>query len=185
MRIDPLWERMTAKPEVIRKRRRFGILPSGRQNMTESLAATPSTVGLPNSLWQTGRTMLTEAWERLRGFKNWTAADATIQTSRIEDAGFGDVLSICTIVWQDQDRVLHTGEFEVVEGSPLYQLCEHDTVEIRFDPTKPDEFYLPSLLQSRVARVVRLTLFSVMTILVVVGMAVSWFGPHILNAISH
>jgi hypothetical protein len=118
-------------------------------------------------------------------YEKWTTTVATVQTSRVEDAGFGDVLSICTIVWQDQDRVLHTGEFEVVEGSPLYQLCEHDTVDIRFNPTKPDEFYLPNLIQSKLVRISRLTFFSVLVILVIVGIAVSWFGPHVLNAISH
>ena len=80
--------------------------------------------------------------------------------------------------------MLHTGEFEAVEGSPLYQLREHDTVDIRFNPIEPDKFYLPNLLQSKVARVSRLTFFCLLFILVIVGIVVAWFGPEILNAIS-
>src|SRR6202035_1860266 len=103
--------------------------------------------------------MLIKAWERLRGYETWTPTAATIQGSRLENAGFGDLLSVCTIVWHDQDRGLHTGEFEVVEGSQLYQLCEGDTVDIRFNPAKPDEFYLPNLLHSKLTRLSRLTFF--------------------------
>ena len=129
--------------------------------------------------------MLIKAWERLHGYEKWIPTVATIQASRLEDAGFGDVMSICTIVWHDQRRRLHTAEFEVVETSPLYQLRENDTVEVRFNPAMPDEFYLPDLLQSKLARISRLTFFSILFILVLVGIVVSWFGPHILNAISH
>ena len=128
--------------------------------------------------------MLIETWERLRGKVGWTSTVATVQSSILEDAGFGDVMSVCTIVWYDQRREPHSAEFEIVETSPLYQLCERDTLPIKFNPEKPDEFYVPSLLQSRRARTTRLTLFVLLYILAIAGIVVSWFGPHILTALS-
>ena len=94
-------------------------------------------------------------------------------------------MSICTIVWHDQRGEPHSAEFEVVEESPLYQLCDGDKLHIKFNPAKPDEFYVPSLLQSRLIRITRLTFFVVLIVLVIVGVVASWFGPHILNAITH
>jgi len=75
--------------------------------------------------------MLIKRWERLRGYEEWTSTVAIVQKSRLEEAGFGDVMSVCTIAWHDQQREPHSAEFEVVESSPLYQLCDGDTFPIR------------------------------------------------------
>lgn len=138
--------------------------------------------------------MIIEAWERLHGYNNWMPAIATVQASRLESAGFGNsnsairaiaLQSVCKIVWQDHNRVSHTAEFEVFEESSLYQLCEGDKVDIRFNPAKPDEFYLPGLLQSKLAKTWKLTFYVVLFALVVIAIAVAWFGPAILDAVSH
>lgn len=138
--------------------------------------------------------MLIEAWERLRGYDKWTTTIATVQASRLEGAGFGigdqtvreiAFQSVCNIVWKDRDRVPHSAEFEVFEESSLYQLCEGDTVDIRINPAKPDEFYLPGLLQSKLAKIWKLTIYVVLFILVAIAIVAAWFGPNILSAISH
>ena len=149
----------------------------------------PSTVGL----WQTGHIVLIHFWEQLRGYHNWTPTKATVQSSTLSGIDFGENgakhpvawQSVCKIVWQDQNRVPHEAEFEVFEESPLYQLCDGDTVDIRFNPTKPDQFYVPGLLQSRLGKAWKLTIFAVLFILVLIGIAVAWFGPNILDAVSH
>ena len=144
-------------------------------------------------LWQTEHIVLIEIWEHLRGYHNWTPTKATVQSSTLSGVEFGRDASkqtvawqsVCRIVWQDRDRVPHRAEFEVFEESSLYQLCDGDTVDIRFNPQKPDQFYLPGLIQSRLAKVWKLSIFAVLFVLVIIAVAVVWFGPHILNAFSH
>jgi len=92
---------------------------------------------------------------------------------------------VCKIAWEDRHSIEHTAEFEVFEESPLYQLTERDTVKIRFNPEKPAEFYLPGLLQSKLARTWKLGIWAVLAILIFIGFVVAWFGPSILNAFSH
>lgn len=137
--------------------------------------------------------MLIEAWEHLRGYNKWTPAEATVQANSVSEIEFGKNntkqsvawQSECKIGWQDQDQVAHNAEFEVFEESPLYQLCEGDKVNIRFNPRKPDQYYLPGLIQSRLAKAWKLTIFGALFILVLIGIAVAWFGPNILSAFSH
>ena len=137
--------------------------------------------------------MVIEAWELLRGYRNWTPTKATVQASAVAEIEFGENgsrqsiawQSVCKIAWQDQNQVAHNAEFEVFEESPLYQLCEGDTVDIRFNPRKPDQSYLPGLIQSKLAKTWKLTMFGVLFILVLIAIAVAWFGPNILSAFSH
>lgn len=144
-------------------------------------------------LWQTGRIVLIEVWEHLRGYRNWTPAMATVESSTLSPISIGEGAakqsvawqSVCKIAWLDQHGVPRTAEFEVFEESPLYQLCDGETIEIRFNPNKPDQFYLPGLVQSKLAKASKLTIFAAMFILVLIGIAVVWFGPDILSAISH
>ena len=144
-------------------------------------------------LWQTGPIVLTDVWEHLRGYHKWTPTRATVESSTPSGIEFGHNASkqsvawqsVCKIAWLDHHRLPHTAEFEVFEESPLYQLCDGDTVEIRFNPRKPDQFYLPGLIQSRLAKVWKLAIFAVLLILVLIGIAVAWFGPNILSVFSH
>jgi len=140
-------------------------------------------------LWQTEHIVLIEFWERLRGYHKWTPTKATVQSSTLSGVELAKQSvawqSVCKIVWQDEDRVPHRAEFEVFEDSPLYQLIDGDTVDIRFNPTKPEQFYLPGLIQSRLAKAWKLTIFAVLFALVLIGIVVAWFGPNILTALSH
>lgn len=137
--------------------------------------------------------MLIQVWEHLRGYRNWTPTNATVISSTLSGIEFGENVakhpvawqSVCKIVWQDQDRVPHKAEFKVFEESPLYQLCDGDSVDIRFNPTKPDQFYLPGPIQSRLWKAWKVNIFAVLIILFLIGIAVAWFGPIILNAVSH
>jgi hypothetical protein len=143
--------------------------------------------------------MLIEIWERFRGYDEWTPTVATVQSSILAPVGFGDLSegkggknelslgwqSVCKIVWQDQHRVQHTAAFEVFEESPLYQLCDGDTVGIRFNPDRPAEFYLPGLLQSKLVRTWKLGLYAVLLVLILIALVAAWFGPNIMNAFSH
>lgn len=127
--------------------------------------------------------MLIQLWERLRGYDKWTLAVATVQSaelSRVGEVG-GDKSnapvalgweSACKIRWQDQDQVEHTAVFEAFEESPLYQLCEGDTVNIRINPVKPSEYYLPGLIQSRLRRTWKLAVFTLMIIILIIGFIV-------------
>ncbi|MGD0786747.1 MAG: hypothetical protein ABR898_02100 [Terracidiphilus sp.] len=141
--------------------------------------------------------MLIELWEHLRGYDRWTSAVATVQSSALAGVGFGDACEekngkkygvgwqlVCKIVWQDNHCIQHAAEFEAFEESPLYQLCEGDTVKIRFNPDRPAEFYLPGILQSNLARTWKLGVFAVMAILVVSALVIAWFGAEIMNAVS-
>lgn len=122
-------------------------------------------------------------WEHLRGYDKWTPAVATVlstELSRVGEIG-GDRSkpplavgweSICKIRWQDQNQIEHTAVFEAYEDSPLYQLLEDDTVNIRFNPSRPSEYYLPGLMQSGFSRAWQLTLFTLMLIILGVGFIV-------------
>lgn len=142
--------------------------------------------------------MLIELWESLRGYNKWIPTSATVQSSALSADAFGTSSgdrskservvawqSTCRIVWQDQQHNQHSGTFEAFEESPLYQLCDGDKVSIRFNPDKPAQFYLPGLLQSKLARTWKLAVFAVLALVVLIGLIVAWFGPNILGVFSH
>jgi len=119
--------------------------------------------------------MLIEWWERLRGYDKWTPAVATVQStelSRVGEIGHDNSKSalalgwesVCTIRWQDQNQNEQTAVFRAYEESPLYQLCEGDKVNIRFNPAMPSEYFLPGLVQSGLTRNWRLTVYTLMLI---------------------
>src|SRR5580692_5856542 len=120
--------------------------------------------------------MLIELFARLRGYDKWTPAVATVQSttlSRVGDVGNDKSKpalalgweSACKIKWQDRNQIEHTAVFQAFEESPLYQLCEGDTVNIRFNPAKPSEYYLPGLIQSGLTRTWKLTVYALMLII--------------------
>ena len=137
--------------------------------------------------------VLIEVWERARGYNTWMPTKAIVQSSTVSGIKFGKDAakqtaawqSVCKIVWQDQHGTSHAATFDVFEESPLYQLCDGDTVDIRFNPKRPDAFYLPGLIQSRLSRTWKLTLWGALLLLVLIGFAITWFGPNILTALSH
>jgi hypothetical protein len=127
--------------------------------------------------------MLIELWERLHGYDRWTPAVATVQSTKLSPVGeLGSdksnrppglgLKSVCKIRWKDQNQNEHTAAFQAFEESPLYQLPEGDTVNIRFNPAKPSEYYLPSLTQSRLTRTWKLAVYTLILIVLGIGFLV-------------
>jgi hypothetical protein len=131
--------------------------------------------------------MLIELWEHLRGYDKWTPAVAKVQStalSRVGEIGSDQSKlplgweSVCTIRWQDQNQIERTAVFRAFEESPLYQLIEGDTVNIRFNPAKPSGYYVPGLMQSGFTRMWKMTVYA-LTLLIVWGIGVIVFLlPH-------
>jgi hypothetical protein len=130
--------------------------------------------------------MLIELFAHLRGYDKWMPAVATVQSttlSRVGDVGKDKSKlrlalgweSVCKIRWQDQNQTEHTAVFQAFEESPLYQLCEGDTVNIQFNPAKPSEYYMPGLIQSGLKRTWKLTVYVLMLIVLGIGLIVFLF----------
>jgi Protein of unknown function (DUF3592) len=127
--------------------------------------------------------MLIEIWERLRGYDKWMRTNAVVSrsgTEQIEHSGrygpyytteAGDVIE-----WTDPTGEKQYADFNAPEGSKLFQLVSGDTVEIRFNPAKPDEFYYRDLLQMRVRQAVVGT-STVVLVLAVYGLMI-WARTH-------
>jgi hypothetical protein len=111
--------------------------------------------------------MLIEIWERLRGYDKWLQAEATIESSKVEEQPItnrsgavmdyayssGDVLT-----WTDGNGEKQYADFSVPEESPLFQLIGGETVTIRYNPAKPEEFYYRELLRTKVHSAFKTTL---------------------------
>jgi hypothetical protein len=100
--------------------------------------------------------MLIEIWERLRGYDKWIQAEATVESSEPtnqqlhgRDISYSDDV----IVWTDSAGEKHRAPISVQAHSPLFQLVQGSTINIRFNPADPEEYYLRELLQSRVRKV--------------------------------
>ncbi len=126
--------------------------------------------------------MLIERWEKLRGYDKWIEAAATIESSKVrETAHNGRDGSVSysydsgdQLIWVDVQGIKHSAQFRVDDESPLYQLVGGETVEIRYNPARPESYYFRALLQSRVRRFFRLTLiagivFAVLAALIVLN----------------
>jgi hypothetical protein len=106
--------------------------------------------------------MLTEIWERLRGYGKWVQTEATIKSSDLknvevrfqhylgEDETVDEWRSYCVAEWKDQRGNSHSAQYEVSEDSRLFQLYDGQTVTIHYDPENPDQHYLPGVLRSKV-----------------------------------
>jgi ribosomal 30S subunit maturation factor RimM len=109
--------------------------------------------------------MLIEIWEHLRGYDKWAQTNAVVcrsGTEQVEHQGrygtyftteAGDVIE-----WTDPTGEKQYADFNAPEGSKLFQLTTGDTVEIRYNPAKPDDFYYRDLLQLRVRQAAGATL---------------------------
>jgi hypothetical protein len=103
--------------------------------------------------------MLIEIWEHLRGYDKWTRTNAVVcrsGTEKIEQHSrsgtyytteAGDVIE-----WTDQTGGKQYADFNAPEGSRLFQLTQGDSVEIRYNPAKPDDFYYRDLVKMKVRR---------------------------------
>jgi hypothetical protein len=119
--------------------------------------------------------MLIKLWEHLRGYNKWTPAVAVVQSTEL--ARVGELRadkskppvalgweSVSWINWLDQNRIERTAVFQAYEESPNYQLVEGNTVNIRFNPANPSDYYLPGLIESGLVRTWKLTICVVMGI---------------------
>jgi hypothetical protein len=107
--------------------------------------------------------MLIEIWERLRGYDKWTQTEATIKSSDLKEVEVGrsrttrfsdsepiyEWQSICVLAWTDALGNPRTSEYAVSENSPLFQLYDGQTVTIRYNSAKPEQFYLRGVLGSK------------------------------------
>ena len=97
--------------------------------------------------------MLIELWEKLRGYDKWVETTATVESS--EESTYqvkgGEVSeSSDVLMWTDGQQTRHRTSFTVDEDSPLYQLVDGSTIQIRYNPADPEENYIRELLQTRV-----------------------------------
>ncbi len=113
-------------------------------------------------LWQTGAKMLIEIWEKLRGYDKWVNAAATIERSDVEKIPYNNRNGTVSYSYEAGDVIAwvadgtkHYADFNVEEGSPLFQLVGGESVAIRYNPMDPDDFYYRDLLKSRVNRTCR------------------------------
>jgi hypothetical protein len=103
--------------------------------------------------------MLIERWERLRGYDQWTITTARYESAEFKQTGHlernGDITytyaSEDELVWTDTSGSRHSASFAVPDDSPLYQNIGGESVEIRYDPARPDRYYYRELLQTRLA----------------------------------
>src|ERR1700677_1384026 len=109
--------------------------------------------------------MLIEIWERLRGYDKWAQTNAVGCRSGRKQAehqgGYGASFTTeagDVIEWTDPTGEKQYADFNAPEGSKLFQLTTGDTVEIRYNPAKPDDFYYRDLLQLRVRQAAGATL---------------------------
>jgi hypothetical protein len=111
--------------------------------------------------------MLIEIWERLRGYDKWVQTEAKIESSDVEKQPIrnrsGVVVDYAyssgdTLSWTDASGEKQYAPFTVPDDSPLYQLVGGETVTIRYNPAKPDEFYYRELLRTRVHTAIKTTL---------------------------
>jgi len=137
--------------------------------------------------------MLIEIWERIRGYDKWIQTEAKVASSDLIEIDFPLAQhrtsqphaalgwkSTCQIVWSDHNCNQHSGSFEAVEESPLYQLCEGESISIRFNPTNPDQFYVSGLLHSNVLSGLKATLWTIILVLVLIA----FFVPEIFRFLS-
>jgi len=107
--------------------------------------------------------MLIEFWERLRGYDKWVVTEATVESSTLKKTEYHDQSGHVSQTWSSGDVLAWTdrqggkqyADFNVSEGSALYQLIGGERVEIRYNPKEPGRFYFPELLKSRVRAVVQ------------------------------
>ena len=138
--------------------------------------------------------MLIDLWEKFRGYDKWVETHASVsaatvqqsavivgsakKTNQSQNALF--INSAVRIQWNGPDGKTYSEKFEAAEESPLYQLCEGDTLTVRMNPRRPDEIYIPGLLESEL-----MAGWKFILVVVVLVLAVSaYFLPEILGILG-
>ncbi len=129
--------------------------------------------------------MLIEISELLWGYGKWVRTEATIQSSTLQEPEAGKEWgekrnydntyftwqATCEAAWTDVSGNSHSGRFVADEHSPLFHLYEGKTVQLRYNPAIPNEFYIRGMLRTEppnapwrrrriFAATIRLTLFA-------------------------
>lgn len=117
--------------------------------------------------------MLTDWWERLRGYDRWIEVAAVIEGPEPDaadpaDTNGGAVATSDAIVWTDHFGNRQTAAFAVPDESPLYQKVNGDKVVIRYNPSHPERFYFRELYRARVRATIKGILIAAFLIVVVV-----------------
>ena len=135
--------------------------------------------------------MLLKLWERFRGCDHWISTEAIIESSQMEDHVFtyrGGRAPAQTchqygsrdrLVWVDMQGNRHTGDCEIPDHSPLYQLIEHEKVAIRYNPDNPDEYYFPELTKAQLHHNLAQVGISVLFVAVVLSLWLAF--THVFN----
>jgi hypothetical protein len=127
--------------------------------------------------------MLIEIWERLRGYDKWPIAEATIESSKLDEVAqeysrvTGNPLSTRwqgdeELVWRDQSGTTRRESIAVGENSPLFQLYEGKPLTVRYNPSVPPEFYVREQLQFQVNRTSKVITCVVAGVSLIVALAV-------------
>jgi len=125
--------------------------------------------------------MLIEIWERLRGYDKWVETAAKIESSEVEKTPItdrsgrvvdysydsGDMLT-----WTDRQGEKQYADFTVPDDSPLYQLVGGESVTIRYNPARPEQYYFRELLRTRVHTTFKATLLLLFLLAVLGGIVV-------------
>lgn len=125
--------------------------------------------------------MLTEFWERVRGYDKWVPVEATIKTVEVTEeeiragrGGLGHTLvrkSRNLLVWFDQQGSRHAALFMVEEGSRLYKIEGEKRIRISYNPANPDEYYFHELFAANARKQFGLFLLVLAAILVTIFVA--------------
>lgn len=126
--------------------------------------------------------MLIEIWERLRGYCKWVQVEATIESSNMEETPHFDqsghvsysYASSDNLVWTDRQGQRRSAYISIPDDSPLYQFIGGETVSIRYDPAKPDQFYFRDLMRTRLHTLFQRTIASL--IFIGIFLLLSWLS---------
>jgi hypothetical protein len=88
--------------------------------------------------------MLIEVWERLRGVNQWPETTATVSSiNRYAAPKAGGFLADVSFNYQDKQGEYQSGLYKVESHSSLYNFKPGDTFPLRFNPTRPQQYFSP------------------------------------------
>jgi hypothetical protein len=116
-------------------------------------------------------TMLMEIWERLRGYASWTRTQAQIEFLKEEhlyhDEGGKELhyshLAGNRLVWTDSNGIRHHTILEPYGDPAKCPFTDGETVDLRYNPADPEQFYSRKLSEMKVRRFFATT-FTVITV---------------------
>jgi hypothetical protein len=111
--------------------------------------------------------MLTELWEKLRGYDKWIETEGKVESSEptyYQYRGRDYTRSDDVIVWADGAGEKHRAPFTVRVDSPLFELVQDSKIAIRYNPADPEEYYFRELLQARIRKVLKTVVVAVLLI---------------------